>query len=193
MFLGADDVEYLPPGLGAEATTATPGTLSMPEDLWNAAQQTNDFINGMASAVAAFTHWTSRTPAGSGVAFDAFRKEWSDFYTNDFSTRARTVAHALTSNIAGNLRNYQEQAATWAKKLKIWGVKVPGIAPASAGGTNVFMWIGIGAVSLVGLFIIGKLIHTVALGNALTEAEDDAVRIANSKRKRRDKTAFSIT
>jgi hypothetical protein len=57
------------------------------------------------------------------------------------------------------------------------------------------MWIGIAAVSVVGLFIIGKLIHTVALGGAaLEEAESEAMKIAEEKkRKKQDRTAYSIT
>ena len=57
------------------------------------------------------------------------------------------------------------------------------------------MWIGIGAVTLVGLFMIGKLVHTVAFGDArLEEAEDEAMRLLEEKkRKRHDRSAFSIT
>ncbi len=137
-FISHDDIEYLPPApapetkrpLGsnsfAQATTLTPGALSLPEDLWNAGQQTNDFINGMSAAVAAVTNWKGHNvPPGTGAAFDAFRKEWAEFYGNNLSSRPQLIAHAFTSNLSGNLRNYQEQAATWAKNLKKWGVIVP--------------------------------------------------------------------
>jgi len=190
-FISYDDIEYLPPApapearrpLGSNATILSPGALSLPEDLWNAGQQTNDFINGMSAAVAAVTSWKGKNvPAGTGASFDAFRKEWAEFYGNNLSSRPQLLAHAFTSNLSNNLRNYQEQAATWAKNLKKWGVAVPGIAPAMAGGSNVFMWIGVGAVALVGLFVLGKFLHTVALGNAeLTEAEDEAMKIADEK------------
>jgi hypothetical protein len=47
-------------------------------------------------------------------------------------------------------------------------------------------WVGVGVVALVGLFTVGKLVHTVALGGAMDEelhvAEREALRIARSRK-----------
>ena len=200
------DVEYLPPQqqarpvhrrqqLGLPASLLVPGLTSTPEDLKRAADQTDAFISGMSDAVSGFDWKKSHgVPKGSGKQFDAFRKQWSDFYSTDFSANWRVLAH--TGSLTASLKNFQEQACTWATNLKGWGVPVPGILPACAtSGKNIWMWIGIGAVSLVGLFILGKLVHTVAFGGAaLEEAEEEALKIAEEKkRKKHDRTAYSIT
>jgi hypothetical protein len=194
-----DDVEYLPPTrLGADATTATTGFFSSPEDLLTAAKQTDDYVSSMQQAVDAVTDWKGRgAPSGSGTAFRNFYTNWKNFYANNFSSRASVIAHFLTTNMQGTLVNYQNQAADWGKKLKKWNLDVPA-APtpgADGGAKSTMMWVGIAAVSIVGLFIIGKLVHTVAFGSAaLEEAEDEALKIAEAKkRKKHDKTVLSIT
>ena len=188
------DVEYMPPL--RDATTASTGIFSTPDDLLNAAQQTNAYVAALAAAVRAKSDWSS-VPAGTGAALQSFLDGWANFYASDFSSRARVLLHWGTSDLQSTLANYQQQAADWGVKLKKYGAKIDAISPASApgGGKNVMMWIGIGAVTLVGLFMIGKLVHTVAFGDArLEEAEDEAMRLLEEKkRKRHDRSAFSIT
>lgn len=181
-----------------DATSASTGFFSSAEDLLNAAKQTDDYVSAMQAAVDAVSNWSGKNvPAGSGQAFKTFYANWKNFYANDFGSRTSVLAHWFTSNLQGNLVNYQNQAADWGQKLKKWGVSVQGAAPpgAAGGGKNVMMWVGIGAVTLIGLFIIGKLVHTVAFGGAaLEEAEEEAMRLADQKqRKKHDRRVLSIT
>lgn len=164
----------------------------------NAAKQTDDYVTAMQQAVDGVKSWVGKgAPSGSGAAFRAFYTNWKNFYANNFSSRFTQLVHEATSDLQSSLVNYQNQAADWGKKLKKWKVEVAATPTPSApgGASNVLMYVGIGAVALVGLFIIGKLVHTVALGGAaLEEAENEAMRLADEKkRKRQDRTAFSIT
>jgi len=198
MALNIGDVEYLPPGsLGAEATTASTGFFSTPGDLRNAAVQTNDYVTSMATTVQRGGAWLKKVPAGNGKAFQAFVNNWEQFYGTTFANAFNAWASWFTSDVQSKVANFQAQAADWGTKLKKWGAKVAGTpTPAASGGaSNTFMWIGIGAVTLVGLFLIGKLIRTATLGGAaLEEAEDEALKIAEAKRRKKaDRTAYSIT
>ncbi|HEV3059766.1 MAG TPA: hypothetical protein VGY48_16055 [Vicinamibacterales bacterium] len=195
--MNVGDVEYLAPGLGADATTASTGFFSTPPDLRNAAQQTDAYVTSLAKTVQRGGAWLSRVPTGSGDAFQAFVDSWEQFYGSTFANKFNSWVSWFTSDVQSKVANFQAQAADWGAKFKKWGAAVAGTPPPSAPGgpSNTFMWIGIAAVSVVGLFIIGKLIHTVALGGAaLEEAESEAMKIAEEKkRKKQDRTAYSIT
>lgn len=192
------DVEYIQPGFGADASVRTPGYFSTPEDLLSAAQQTNGVIMALHAAVDENRRRPTPTiPKSVRDEWVAFVTGWSGYYETNFGgSRLRTLAHWFTSDLQGTLVNYQQQAALWADRLKKYGAKITGAGTEGkpGGAANVMMWVGIAVVGVVGLFIIGKLVHTVALGGAaLEEAEDEALRIAEAKRRKRtDKTALSI-
>lgn len=189
------DVEYMP--ALRDATTASTGFFSTPTDLRNAAQQTNSYVTSLAQTVQRGGAWLNKVPAGNGDQFQAFINNWEQFYGSTFANAFNSYVSWFTSDVQSKVANFQAQAADWGTKFKKWGASVPGTPPPSApgGGKNVMMWIGIGAVTLVGLFMIGKLVHTVAFGDArLEEAEDEAMRLLEEKkRKRHDRSAFSIT
>jgi hypothetical protein len=207
VFLGADDVEYMPPqqvrgrAFGADTSVAATGYFSSPSDLYDAGQQTNAAFMEMFNAVASNRGSAQPTiPKSVRDEFVPFAQGWSQFFETNLSSMPRVLKNWALSNLQGKLVAYQQQIAAWGTRLKRYlgsaAASAAGLKPGSGGSAkNVLMWVGIGAVTLIGLFVIGKLVHTVALGNAaLTEAEEDAMRIADEKqRKRRDRTAFSIT
>ncbi len=59
---------------------------------------------------------------------------------------------------------------------------------------KIIVYVAIGAAGLVGLFVLGKLLHTIALGSAeLIEAENAAMAIADAqRRKRSSRSVLSI-
>jgi len=185
---------------GADTSVAaTTGFFSSPIDLYNAGKQTNDAFMQMFNAVNANRSSAHPTiPKSVRDDFVTFAIGWNTFYQQNFSGTAIAFKY-FTTNLQGNLVSYQQQIAAWGTKLKKYigsdASSAAGLKPGGGSAKNVLMWVGIGAVTLIGLFVIGKLVHTVALGNAaLTEAEEDAMRIMDEKqRKRRDRTAFSIT
>lgn len=204
MFLGADDVEYLPPpqrrSFGADTSVASTGYFSSPSDLYDAGQQTNAAFMEMFNAVDANRKSAHATvPKSVRDEFVPFAQGWSQFFETNLSSMPRVLKNWALSNLQGKLVAYQQQIAAWGARLKKYlgsaAASAAGLKPGGGSAKNVLMWVGIGAVTLIGLFVIGKLVHTVALGNAaLTEAEEDAIRIMDEKqRKRRDRTAFSIT
>jgi hypothetical protein len=205
------DVEYMPPsqpqsqqrraGFGSDTSVAATGYFSSPSDLLNAGQQTNDAFMQMFNAVDANRSSANPTvPKSVRDQFVPFAIGWNQFFQQNFSNIALVTARWLTSDLQTHLVSYQQQIAAWGEKLKKYigadAGSAASLKPGSQGGAkNVMMWIGIGAVTLVGLFMIGKLVHTVAFGDArLEEAEDEAMRLLEEKkRKRHDRTAFSIT
>lgn len=178
----------------ASATTFSPGWFSTPGDLTLAAQQTDAVVTALDSGVAA----SKRVVKSVRDEWATFAAQWKQFFDSNLGPNASTTLHWLTSNLQGQLVNFQQQVATWASKLAKYGVRTTGATPAEApgGSRSVFVWIGIGVVALAGLFILGKLVHTVVLGgsNALTAAEDEAMRISDRARaKRHSRSAYSIS
>jgi hypothetical protein len=63
----------------------------------------------------------------------------------------------------------------------------PWLRPSSGKGRDLALKIGIGVAVLVGLFVAGKLVHTIILGRstALGAAEDAVMALANAQRRKR--------
>lgn len=210
MFLGAEDVEYGPSQpqarprarqLGADTSVASTGFFSSPSDLYDAGQQTNAAFMQMFNAVDANRSSAHPTvPKSVRDQFVPFAIGWNTFFQQNLSNIAIVTARFFTTDLQSHIVSYQQQIAAWGEKLKKYIGADAGSAASLKPGTqgtakNVMMWVGIGAVALVGIFLIGKLAHTVAFGDArLTEAEDEAMRLADEKRRKKsDRSAFSIT
>lgn len=184
--------------LGADTTTAQTGFFSSPTDLYNAGQQTNAAFMQMFNAVNANRSSANPTvPKSVRDEFVPFAIGWNDFFQKNLASTA-IVFKFFTTDLQTHLVDYQKQIAAWGDKLKKYigadASSAASLKPGSGGAKNTFMWIGIAAVGIIGLFMIGKLVHTVAFGHALEEAEDEAMRLVDAKkRKKHDRTAFSIT
>jgi hypothetical protein len=204
-----DDVEYLPPpqtrpqtqrrGFGADTAVSQTGFFSSPIDLYNAGRQTNDAFMQMFNAVNANRSSAHPTiPKSVRDEFVPFAIGWNNFWQTNLASTA-IVFKFFTTDLQQHLVDYQQQIAAWGTKLKKYigadADSAASVKPGSGGAKNTMMWVGIAAVSLVGLFIIGKLVHTVAFGGAeLEDAEDEALKIAEAKkRKKHDRHVLSIT
>jgi len=93
--------------------------------------------------------------------FSDFWNEWKAFYANNQSLTARFFEGSYDQTLA-----YRDRAMQWQARLKKAGADVTPdqIVPPSS-GSKTLTYIGIGAVVLVGLFIAGKLVHTIMLGD----------------------------
>jgi hypothetical protein len=199
-----DDVEYMPPQavqsptprtLGADTTQAATGFFSSPSDLFDAGQQTNTAFHEMFDAV--MKNRSSAHPTISKAIRDEFvpfSQGWDKFYQENLQSVGLVFARWATSALQSHLVAYQQQMNAWAARLKKYGIKGAVFDPTTSKGKNIFMWIGIGVVTLGAIYVIAKTVRKATLGGAaLEEAEDEAMRLVEEKkRKRHDRTLFSI-
>jgi hypothetical protein len=164
-----------------DAALYKPGWVNTPADIRNAVHQTDGYMQMLDTGI----HAAKRAPK-------AFVEAWAQFYGGWRTWSADVAENTWTkwafSDVQSQLVSYQQQAGTWAAQARKYGVTIAGPAPEAptGGATKVMMWIGIGTVGLVVLSVAAKFLHTILTGSvALAEAEETAMSIADSQRRKR--------
>jgi hypothetical protein len=109
------------------ATTAeyNTGFFSSPADLKTAADLANQTVASIDSVVSQATS----APTGWAAQWAAFKTLWTTFYTNNFSSTAKVIEGWLTSDLEGQLVEFQGSIATWGAQAAQYGATVPGGVP----------------------------------------------------------------
>ncbi len=143
------------------------------------AETTNAIISQMALDV----NTSPKVPAATRNAFGAFVAEWTSYY------KSIGFLDRLVFSTMEKIQEFRKRAAEWRKTLQRAGAKFA--APSdkhSAAGVSLpqlpWKWILGGVGVAVGLFFVVKIMRSSLSGAAqLAEAEQEAVRIAATKRK----------
>jgi hypothetical protein len=142
------------------ATNGTPaeyntGFFSSPDDLTNAANLANatvQSIDGVASS-------TTSAPATWATQWAAFKALWDKFYADSFGQGSTHVLRLwLTSDLEGQLVQFEGEIATWGAQAQTYGATVPGGVP-QVQDNSLPDWLpSSGAVITIGLIVLGTII-----------------------------------
>lgn len=152
----------------------------LPTTIRNEMDAVNQLIDGLGVAV---NERRGKIAASTVKHFEQFWNEWKVFY-------ARNAA-SWSGSVYDQAVDFRRRAVEWRDRLAKAGADVTPerLAPAEDTTKSVLMKIGIGVVVLTGLFIAGKLVHTILLGRSglgtLGDAESAAVALMDAQRRRR--------
>jgi hypothetical protein len=158
--------------------------VNTPGQILNEMDSVDRLVDGLGVAVN-----QQRAKLGKTVVkqFEAFWNEWKAFYVRNKGLGARLWGGTWEQTIG-----YRDRATQWQERLGKAGAEVTPdrITPPDDGSTTkILKYIGIGTAVLVGLFIAGKLVHTIVLGRSgigtLGAAEAAAVALMDAQRRRR--------
>jgi hypothetical protein len=131
------------------------GFFSMPEDLTNAATLANATVQSIDSVVSAATS----APATWATQWAAFKALWDSFYSASFQQGATHVLRLwLTSDLEGQLVEYEGQIATWGAQAQQYGATVPGGVPQVQSDALPDWFPSSGTVITVGLIVLGTIL-----------------------------------
>lgn len=174
------DVEYIAPPpkqparkqLGA-GFIITPGQLSSDLDV------VNRLVDGIGVDV---NEQKAKLPKAVVKGWEQFWNEWKGFYA-----RNQGLGPRLWGGLSDQIQQYKVRTDAWQQKLTKAGLKVtPDRLPTTS--KPVLLYVGIAVAGIVGLFIVGKLLHKVMLSGGsfnqqdLLQAEREAVRAAERRR-----------
>ena len=161
-----------------------------PDEVQNEQEKVNRLVDSMGVDVNA---QQAKLPATVVRGFAQFWNEWKHF----FADRSGWLARHERSTYEQTLQ-YRDQAEAWRKKLQKVGAdlaagQVAPAKPSQSDGNKVLIYIGVGAIVLVGLVLAAKIAHTVALGDSESGEEDfdvdaaeaEALAIVEKKRQKR--------
>lgn len=143
------------------------------------AETTNAVITQMSQDVNA----SPKVPTATRNAFGVFVAEWSSYY------QSISFVDRLLFSTMEKIQEFRKRAGDWRKLLQKAGAKFSSPADkTTAAGVSLpqipWKWILGGVGAAVGLFFIVRIMKSSLSGAAqLAEAEEDAVRIAEMKRK----------
>jgi hypothetical protein len=174
-------VQYIPPRqFGAIINT--------PGQILNAMNVVDRLVDSLGISVNA---QRAQLPKNIVTQFEAFWNEWKAFYSANKGLGSRLWEGTYEQTVA-----YQGRAADWQKRLAKAGADVTPDSPSSdkplpSDPMKILTYVGIGTVAIITLFTIGKLVHTVVLGEAMDEellkAEKEALRIARGRQSSRSR------
>lgn len=165
--------------------------VNTPGQILNAMNEVDRLVDSLGTAVNA---QVAKLPKTIVMQFSAFWNEWKAFYRDNSGLWSRFWEGTYEQTLG-----YQTRAVEWQKRLAKAGATVTPDAPASdkppTTPGQVLMYVGLGVAALVGLVLVTRLVSGVGLGNsALAEAEDAAVAIAESRRRKaRSRRVLSIS
>lgn len=144
----------------SSATNGTPaeyntGFFSSPDDLTNAANLANAAVQSIDSVVSS----ASSAPATWATQWTAFKALWDKFYADSFGQGATHVLRLwLTSDLEGQLVEFEGTIATWGAQAKQYGATVPGGVPQVQSDALPDWFPSSGTVITVGLIVLGTII-----------------------------------
>lgn len=102
------------------------GFFSSPSDLTNAANLANATVQSIDSVVSSATS----APSTWSAQWTKFKALWDAFYSGSFQQGETHVLRLwLTSDLEGQLTEYEGQIATWGAQAQQYGATVPGGVP----------------------------------------------------------------
>ncbi len=151
--------------------------INTPGQILNDMDSVDRLVDGLGVAVN-----QQRAKLGKTVVkqFEAFWNEWKAFYARNKGLGARLWGGTWEQTMA-----YRDRATQWQERLGKAGAEVTpdNLAPQPDATKSLFMKIGIGVAVLAGLFIAGKLVHTIMFGGAAASGTpSSAVRSVTRKR-----------
>ena len=139
-------------GTPAEYNT---GFFSSPTDLKNAADLANATVQSIDGVVASATS----APATWATQWAAFKTLWDKFYADSFTAGATHIWTLwLTSDLEGQLVEYEATIATWGAQAKQYGATVPGGVPQVQSNSLPDWFPSSGTVVAVGLIVLGTIV-----------------------------------
>lgn len=164
-----------------------------PDEVANEQQQVNTLVDSLGVDVNANA---ARLPRAIVSGFGQFWGEWKAFYKarSGFFARHERSTYEKTLEYRAQAVAWQQRIAAAGKKAGVELTSLPLQKGSQDSGdqdqtTKILKYVGIGTAVLVGLFIAGKLIHTIVLGRAgvgsLGAAEAAAVALMDAQRRRR--------
>lgn len=161
-----------------------------PDEVANEQEQVNRLVDSLGVDVNA---QQAKLPATTVRGFAQFWNEWKHFYAD----RSGWLSRHERSTYEKTLQ-YRDQADAWRKKLAKAGAdlaagQVTAGKPPQSDGNKVLIYIGVGAIVLVGIVLAAKIVHVVALGDSepgdeefdADAAEAEALAIIEKKRQKR--------
>lgn len=155
------------------------GAFVLPPEIRNEMNAVNQLVDGLGVSV---NERRGKLPASTVKHFEQFWNEWKVFYARN--------ASSWSGGVYDQAVEFRRRAVEWRDRLAKAGADVTPeqLAPAKDLMKDVLIKVGIGVVVLTGLFIAGKLVHTIVLGGvtgSLGEAEAAAVALMDAQRRRR--------
>lgn len=139
-------------GTPAEYNT---GFFSSPGDLTNAANLANATVQSIDSVASAATN----APASWATQWAAFKKLWDAFYSAGFQQGDLHVYRLwLTSDLEGQLVEYEAQIATWGAQAQQYGATVPGGVPQVQNNALPDWFPSSGTVITIGIIVIATIV-----------------------------------
>ncbi len=148
----------------APAPDSNLGFFSSPGDLQTAANEANRTVSAIDGAVQAAGINNSGQPPQNWIdSWDAFKLVWQSFFSSHFQGQ-NVTAEWFTSDLEGQLKNYQQQIASWASQAQSYGISVPGgVATDKPSDPLGFLPSGgtvIGALALTAIIVaLWKMVH----------------------------------
>jgi hypothetical protein len=139
-------------GTPAEYNT---GFFSSPADLTNAANLANATVQSIDSVASS----TTSAPATWATQWAAFKALWDTFYTNSFTAGELHVYRLwLTSDLEGQLVEFEAQIATWGAQAQQYGATVPGGVPQVQSNALPDWFPSAGTVVAVGIIVLATIV-----------------------------------
>jgi hypothetical protein len=139
-------------GTPAEYNT---GFFSSPTDLKNAADLANATVQSIDGVVSSAT----TAPATWSTQWTAFKALWDAFYQASFTAGDLHVYRLwLTSDLEGQLVEYEASIATWGAQAQQYGATVPGGVPQVQSNALPDWFPSSGTVITIGIIVLATIV-----------------------------------
>lgn len=130
------------------------GFFSSPSDLANAAALANATVISVDGSVAG-----SSAPATWQTQWTAFKALWDTFYAANFQQGDLHLYRVwLTSDLEGQLVEFEGQLATWGRQLQDFGATIPGGVPQVQSNALPDWFPSAGTAITIGLIVLATIV-----------------------------------